>query len=390
MAQIRTLLALGRRSDRRWSAGQRSGGEKALEAIFSVGCALAMYRQLSSLISGDVPARLTTEHRLVLVLCIAWIAVPLTIRPSIPVTSLAAYPLTFKERARYALASYFQNMRLFAVAVASILTLAAELSLPSPLLHALMAVAWFLLSAAAGLGLALISEGLQMRSRTFRKRGRPVSHPLPMVRKEVAYFRRTLDPYVVLLLSGVAGYSEFAYCWITPPRLLAALLLIAAVQSSAVLNPFALDTLQERERYRLFPISYRRIIFYKHVALVLIFAVASIPLAAAVAYRTSLVQWFAVIMASLMIMLGWCCSGLLLMHTPSALRVRMAFGTLSGEGMSIALALGCAVLMGMAPVLVSLVSLRYPHLKTAALSSAVVLLAALYGTRLRSLSDWDK
>lgn len=153
---------------------------------------------------------------------------------------------------------------------------------------------------------------------------------------------------------------------------------------------FALDTVQGRERYRLFPISYRRIIFYKHVALVLIFAVASIPLTAAVAYRTSPVQWFAVIMASLMIMLGWCCSGLLLMHTPSALRVRMAFGTLSGEGMSIALALGCAVLMGMAPVLVSLVALRYPHLKTAALGSAVVLLAALYGTRLRALSDWDK
>ncbi len=385
MARLRAMLALSRLSDRRWSATERSGEEKADAALFGAACAFAIFKQLHLLVFGPLVARLPAERLLVLCLCFAWIVVPLAVRPSIPVSSLGLFPLTRQQRVLYAAVSYLQNVRLFAVLGASLLIVAAEFWLPSPFLHATKAVVSFMLSAIAGLSLSVGLTLVQNRGRAFISRRALASHAFPMVRKELAYFRRTLDPYLALLLSLVAGYSEYLSAWVTPLRLLLPLLLIAVIQSSAVLNPFGLDTAQERERYKLLPISYRRVILQKHTALAVLSLGTTAPLIAALAWRMPFHQFVAAMLASLLVLVSWCCSGLLLMHTPSAHRVRMAFGTLSGDGMSIALAFGCAFLVCFVPVLAALIALRYPHLNIATLGSGLLLLAIVYGSRLCSL-----
>ena len=387
MARLTSLLALARVSDRRWSSTTRSGGERAVEALFGAGCAFAICSQLRLMVFGPTSGRLAAERLLLLCLCVAWVVVPLGVRPSIPLSSLAVYPLSTRHRTSFLIACYLQQPRLLAVCGASLLAVVAQLWLPFPLRHVSEAIVGFSLSAVTGLGLGMAMAQVQHRDYGVISRGKPTSRPFPFIRKELAYFSRTLDPYLALLLSVVAGYSEYLAAWLTPLKLLIPLLLIALVQSSAVLNPFALDTPQERERYKLLPVSHRRVVFQKHAALALIFACTTAPLAAALAYRTSLAQLVSSTLVIVLVLISWLCSGVFLMRTQSAQRVRMASGSLSGEGMSVPLAFVYGVLVCMVPASAALVSVRFPHVELPALGSALALLTMLYGARLRSLQD---
>jgi hypothetical protein len=387
MARLSSVLALARLSDRRWSSTMRSGGERSVEALFGAGCAFAIWHQLKLVVYGRTTERFAAERLLLLCVCVAWIIVPLSVRPSIPLSSLASYPLSSRQRVSYLIASYLQKPRMLAVFGVSLLTVVAELWLPLPVRHISQAIVSFLLSATVGLGFGMAAERIQKRGHSAPNRGKPTSRPFPFVRKELAYFSRTLDPYLALLLSVVAGYSEYLGVWLTPLRLLLPLLLIALIQSSAILNPFALDSALERERYQLLPVSYRHIVVQKHAALAVVLASTTAPLVAALFYRMPVSQLLPSLLMIALVFISWFDAGLLLMQTQSAQRVRMAFGSLSGEGMSLALALFCGVLVCTVPVLTAVVMVRFPHEEVPALSAALALLTLLYAARLRSLRD---
>jgi hypothetical protein len=384
MARLNSLLALARVSDRRWSKTACSGTERAVELLIGALCVLAMLRQLGLIALGPTSGRLAAARLLTLCLCTASFVIPLSVRPSIPLSSLVLYPLSRREHTIYHVASYLQIPRVLAVCTASLLAVIAAAWVPAPLHHISEAAAALFMSASTGLGLSMVVLRLQNRQRTpSLSRREPISLPFPLIRKEVAYFSRTLDPYLALALSIAAGYSEYLGAWLSPLKLLFPLLIIALVQSSAVLNPFALDTDQERNRYALLPVPFYRIVFQKHIAAALILVATTSPLAAALAYRMSLPDLLASLLMAALVLMSWLYAGLLLMPTPSARQVRMAFGTLSGEGMSLTLALGNALLITLVPLCAALASTKIGHANLLSASGALALITLLYVARLR-------
>lgn len=346
MARLRPLLRLARISDRRWSTTTRSGIEQALGALFSAGCVFTIYRQLERIVTGPLLNGLAAERLLSIFLCLAWVLIPLSIRTSVPLSSLFLYPLNRRQRTLYFVFGHLQKPQLLALCAASLLVMAAELWLPHPYLRIVGRTGWFLLSALIGFGLGTATRFLQRGTEAFRNTGRTISRPFPFVRKELSYFSKTLDPYLALMLSLAVGYSEYVGTWLTPFKLFIPLSMIAMILSAAVLQPFALDMPSERERYKLFPVPYRRIVVQKHIALALLFGCVNSPMMAVLVVREPYTQIFPSILIVLLVLVTWLCSGVLLMQTPSAKRVRMAFGALSGEGMSLGLALGLPFLSG--------------------------------------------
>lgn len=355
MARVRALLALSRRSDRRVSETTRSGTEKLFEIGIAAGASFALLQQLRAIAVGPLDHRVKAGHLVALVLCALWAVIPLSIRPTIPVQALSLYPLTTAQQLLFHVLSYLQNRRLLALLAASFAVLVTIARVPEPIFHMAQATAALAISSLLGLALATLlrsfahgnsSSGLSRRTQT--------SWPLPLLRKEFRYFSRTLDLWVALVISLAAGYSEYLAAWMTPAKASLPLLLLALMQLPLVLNPYGLDAPYERERYQLLPIPARRILFLKHVALATLFLAASIPLAGSLFYRMPLKESSIAVWLFLVVLLSWLCTGILLMRLPAARTVRMAFGTLSGDGMSIVLSLQAAALLLSLPILLGI------------------------------------
>lgn len=351
MARVRALLAHARTSDRRVSETTRSGTEKLFEVCLAAGASYALLQQLKAIATGPPDLRMKAGHLVVLVLCLLWALVPLSIQPTMPVQSLRLYPLTTTQEFTFHVLSFLQNRRLLALSAVSFAVIITLFRVPNPLLHFAGASAALIISMLFGLVLATFLRRSASGS-SFPLLSRRIlnSKAFPLARKEFRYFSRTLDPYVALLIALAAGYSEYLGAWMTPAKAMLPMLVFAVMYLPLVLNPFGLDAPHERDRYSLLPISPCKILLLKHIVLAFLFLASLIPLAGSLFYRMSLQEGSITALLILVVLLNWLYTGLILMRLPAARTVRITFGMLSGDGMSLLLTLQATALLLALPI----------------------------------------
>lgn len=372
MARLSDLLRYARRSDRRRVSTTRSGSFESFTMLVGAGAALGFVRQLKRIMFGPVALRLQSAEYLILALAALWLLGPLRVRPSIPATSLQVYPITDRQRLFYRVLSHAQNMQTVLMLIASLLSILALLRLPESQLRMAQAAACFIVAALAGVALRSgFMKLTTIQSKPPRTREqRALQFPAhPLFRKEISYFARTLDPYVGLILSIGFSYSELLASWLTPAKAVVGLLLVAAVQLPAIVNPFALDNAAEMDRYRLMPLPAWKISVHKHVALTTILLFTMSPLLVAALLRMTLMQDLATLVELSIILVSWLCSGVMLMGLDESRNIRMSFGSLSGTGFSFGL-FGLAILILVSAPLASALLLR------GGISSLAVILCA--------------
>jgi hypothetical protein len=390
MARLNDLLAYARRSDRRRVSTTRSGSFQTFTMLVGAGTALGFVRQLKRIMFGPVALRLQSAEYLILALAALWLLGPLSVRPSIPTTSLQVYPITDSQRLFYRVLSHGQNIQTVMMLIGSLLGILALIRVPESPLR--MAQAATCLIAAASAGVALRSGFMKLTTiqsnfrRTREQRSLQfLAHPL--YRKEISYFARTLDPYVGLIMSFGFSYSELLASWLTPAKAAVLLLLVAAVQLPAIVNPFALDNAVEKDRYRLMPLPAWKISVHKHVALTTILLFTMSPLIVAALVRMTLKQDLATLVELSIILVSWLCSGVILIRLDESRNIRMSFGSLSGTGFSFGL-FGLAVLILVPAPLASALLLRSGTSPLAVILSAGLLcvLGGVYGVGLHPSS----
>jgi hypothetical protein len=183
------------------------------------------------------------------------------------------------------------------------------------------------------------------------------------------------------------SYSELLASWLTPAKAAVPLLLVAAVQLPAIVNPFALDNAAEKDRYRLIPLPAWKISGHKHVALTTILLLTMSPLVVAALVRMTLKQDLATLVELSIILVSWLCAGVILMRLDESRNIRMSFGLLSGTGFSFGL-FGLAVLILVSAPLASAFLLRSGTSPLAVILSAGLLcvLCGVYSVGLYSSS----
>jgi hypothetical protein len=392
MARLNDLLRYARRSDRRRVSTTRSGSFQTFTMLVGAGAAFGFVRQLKRIMFGPVALRLQSAEYLILALAALWLLGPLSVRPSIPTTSLQVSPITDRQRLLYRVLSHGQNIETLLMLIASLLGILALMRVPESALQMAQAATCFIAAASAGVALrfgftkltTIQSQSKFPRTREQRSFQFPV-HPL--FRKEISYFARTLDPYLGLIISFGFSYSELLASWLTPAKAVVPLLLVAAVQLSAIVNPFALDNAAEKDRYRLMPLPAWKISVHKHVALTTILLFTMSPLLVAALVRMTLMQDLATFVELSIILLSWLCSGVILMRLDESRNIRMSFGSLSGTGFSFGL-FGLAVLILVSAPLTSALLLRSGTSPLAVILSAGLLcaLGGIYSVGLHSSS----
>jgi hypothetical protein len=196
---------------------------------------------------------------------------------------------------------------------------------------------------------------------------------------------------LALLISITAAYTEMAGRWVTPGRAIVPLLLIIILQLPALLNPFALDSSNEMDRYRIMPICLGRIIGGKHMASLLLIALSSLPLFLAVVLHQSWIGIARTFTLTGLVMVGGLLAPMLFMRTIAAQRIRMEFWKISGEGMSLDLFL-LASIIAVSPVLLSeLIQFQFRSTAIGVATSVgmVIGLSLLYARWLGRLSDLE-
>ena len=390
MARLSDLLRYARRSDRRRVSTTRSGSFESFTMLVGAGAALGFVRQLKRIMFGPVALRLQSAEYLILALAALWLLGPLSVRPSIPATSLQVYPITDRQRLFYRVLSHAQNMQTVLMLMASLLSILVLLRLPESQLRMAQSAACFIVAALAGVALRSgFMKLTTIQSKPPRTREqRALQFPAhPLFRKEISYFARTLDPYVGLILSIGFSYSELLASWLTPAKAVVPLLLVAAVQLPAIVNPFALDNAAEMDRYRLMPLPAWKISVHKHVALTTILLFTMSPLLVAALLRMTLMQDLATLVELSIILVSWLCSGVMLMGLDESRNIRMSFGSLSGTGFSFGL-FGLAILILVSAPMASALLLRGGTSSLAVILSAGLLavLGGVYSVGLHSSS----
>lgn len=390
MARLSDLLRYARRSDRRRVSTTRSGSFESFTMLVGAGAALGFVRQLKRIMFGPVALRLQSAEYLILALAALWLLGPLSVRPSIPATSLQVYPITDRQRLFYRVLSHAQNMQTVLMLIASLLSILVLLRLPESQLRMAQSAACFIVAALAGVALRSgFMKLTTIQSKPPRTREqRALQFPAhPLFRKEISYFARTLDPYVGLILSIGFSYSELLASWLTPAKAVVPLLLVAAVQLPAIVNPFALDNAAEMDRYRLMPLPAWKISVHKHVALTTILLFTMSPLLVAALLRMTLMQDLATLVELSIILVSWLCSGVMLMGLDESRNIRMSFGSLSGTGFSFGL-FGLAILILVSAPMASALLLRGGTSSLAVILSAGLLavLGGVYSVGLHSSS----
>jgi hypothetical protein len=345
MARLRELLAYARLNDRR--SALHSGSFRAFTLLVGAGSAFGFVSQLKRVLFGPVALRLQSAEYLIFAVSALWLLVPLSARPSIPASSLHIYPITDRQRLIYRLLSHLQNTQAVVIVIASLLSILALIHVPEPALRMAQAATCFIVAASAGVALSsafIKLTTIQSNFRRTRERKSLQSLAHPLFRKEVSYFARTLDPYLGLIISAGFGYSEYLASWLTPAKATLPMLLVTAVQLSAVANPFALDSAAEMDRYRLMPLPPWKISARKHLALITILLLTMSPLIAATFMRMTLQHDLATLVELCIILASWLCAGVILMRLDESSTIQMSFGSLSGTGFSLGL-FGLAVVI---------------------------------------------
>jgi hypothetical protein len=95
--------------------------------LVGAGAALGFVRQIKRIMFGPVALRLQSAEYLILALAALWFLGPLSVRPSIPTTSLQVYPITDRQRLFYRVLSHGQNIQTVLMLIASLLGILALL-----------------------------------------------------------------------------------------------------------------------------------------------------------------------------------------------------------------------------------------------------------------------
>jgi len=325
-------------SRKRFFALKRSGMTKGTELCTVALLLFAYYRQLKLVMTGPPFLRLPAAERMVFVLTGLWILLPISISPSIPGLLLAPYPLSRLQRIGYRLLSHWLEWKVFALLAASVVCIVAVASTPRPWIHMAQTVCVLVAGCMGGTALALGSAVLQSYSVTPAQRPQ-VWKPrkFPLLRKELVYFSRTLDPYVAFLIAIAAGYTEIIASWMTPAKATLPLLLVVIIQLPSVLNPFGLDSSSEMVRYRFIPVAFARILANKHAAIATLLFLSASPLLGALVFRLPWQESLFAISQFALILSNFLLTGLVLMRTQSAQNIKMRFGGLAGDGLTLGL-----------------------------------------------------
>jgi len=351
MARLRPLFHYARLSDRRAWTVKRSGAEKLLEYGVGIVLVCAVLQQLRTIAFGPLPMSLLAARQMLLAVAVAWVLLPSTASTSIPVRRFAQYPLTGFQRAAYRVATICLNWRIAAVFGVSLLSVLAFIRAPHPAVSIAEAAGLLMAAACAGLASAIVLPKLQNGVRASKRSGAvATSQSYPLLRKELRCYARTLDLYLALAVSLAAGLTEYLGTWMTPAKATIPLLLLAFLQLPSALNPFGLESSAELDRYQLLPIPFWKLLLNKHIALALLFSLSAVPIAAALVYRMPWTDICATALLYCLVLLSWLVTGLLLMGIRAARQIRMAYGTVSGNGMSMLLATTAACLVAAVPV----------------------------------------
>jgi hypothetical protein len=380
MARLRPLFHYALVSNRRAFALKRSSMARGFEYCLAFVIAYAFCKQLWSVMTGPGSARLAVAKPLVFILGALWVLLPLSSSPAFSAQQLAGYPLSRRQQGVYRLLSHWLDWKAAALLIASLACVMAVAWTPRGLLHMALATGLMLAGGICGTALALAATRLQTCGREVAKGQRSLKvRNYPLFRKELTYYARTLDPYAALLIALAAGYTEQAAQWMTPIKATIPLLIISVVQLSAVLNPFALDTQTERDRYRSLPLSFARILANKHAALAAIFLISESPLVAALLWQLPWLEGSAVLAELAVILVSYLLTGLVLMRTPSAGNIRIRMGGFSGQGLTLELYASAMILNALFPLAVLFLARgRLPLLHVAIPLAMFVALSALY------------
>jgi len=106
--------------------------------------------------------------------------------------------------------------------------------------------------------------------------------------KDVRYFRRLLDPYFGLLASGLCCLYLMSAHLPSPGVVFGFIIVIIAPNASVAFNYFGLDNRSGLDRYALFPLAGKEIIFSKGVACLVIISVQLFPVILLTSWRLGL------------------------------------------------------------------------------------------------------
>ena len=351
MARLKPILRYARMIDQRAYAIKRSSAEKGVEILIGFAIATALFRQFETIAMAPVLIRLSAARLLILELVAAWVLLPSIAPVTIPVRLLAFYPLTWKQKVVYRVASILQHWRVFAIIVLSLLSVAVLVRLPHPAVVISKAVAALVIAASVGIGCAIVLPGFRIvRDRRATNGAIPKSHKYPLLRKEIRCYLRTLDFYFALSISLFAALSEFYGNWLSPAKAIVPLLIIALLHIPAFLNPFGLEDSSQLDRYLLTPKPYSLLLATKHMALAILFLVSTLPLDVSLAYQMHFLQISTMAMETCTVVTSCLIVGISLMNKPHAQEIKMDAGKISGSNMSFLFVMQVAVLVAAIPL----------------------------------------
>lgn len=374
MARITALLHTFALAQQRRRRREQSGSTQLLTFLCGAGLLYAWLTQLWLTARNPAPLRRSASEQILLFgFALLWLFIPLTNGAAWPEGRLQLWPLHRMERGLLSCARLFAGTQTILLGCASLLTCAVFLAV-DPKQAALFLAS---LCAACLCGTALVCTGEAFTTKSSTTTHRLLNRFDPLLRKEIFALAHTLDPWLGLLVATLAAASEVFTSWMTPHKATAVFLFVALCQSTAPLAPFALDDEPQRERYRLLPVSYAAIVARKHAAAALLLLVSLAPLLVTLAWRQSLAD-----LAESLLLLGAVCSGLLLtgvtlMDLRGCQRIRMRPDRLSGEGLSLDLALAAIAILVAPALLAVLPTLGAPWLNRFLVSGAAL---ALCGT----------
>lgn len=338
MAGLSSLLKYGLLDRRRASRVEKSGGTRLLEICIAAGLAFGFAKQIWTILTGSPERQLSAETTATCVLSLLLLLIPMNLRTAFSAEVLLVFPISKPQRLFIGVIAQILDWRMITLLVASAITILSLARTPKPISQVLGVSALLLASCIAGIGFAIGADFLRKRIRIKGRASRPPqTSRYPLLRKELGYLLRTLNPYISFLVGVAVACTEIAGRWITPGKAVISLLLIAMLQLPPLLNPFALDSESEIDRYRIMPKAQGNIVAGKHLANVLLLALCFMPLLFVIALHQSWIDTVRTLTEAALVELGGLFAAMLFMGTALARQIRMEFWKTSGESMSPAL-----------------------------------------------------
>ena len=353
MAKVGVLVKSARLSRSRAIRWEKSGMTRLLEGGIATVLVVVFVQLVWTILAGPTGKKILAERMILAVISLFWLSIPASIQTGFSSEALLTFPLTRRQRISFAVACHILDWKIAALIAASGIAILSLVRTSDPIPHMLHASGFLLAACTAGTGLVMGSSLLRKRSRSRKKFDiqRLQTHLYPVFHKELFYLLRTLDPHLAFLVAAAAGWTEMSAAWMTPGKAMIPLLLISFLQLPSILNPFALNSESEMERYKLLPIRAGAIICRKHLASVLVLLLTAFPLLFACAWRQPWPDSLRTFIEFGLVVSGLLLSAMLLMRTSSARMIRAEFWKLSGDGMSPVLFISAGIVAA-APVCV--------------------------------------